>query len=358
MKKKQKDVNIEQPVIDIYAGTGYIENDGKEFVNLKTVGRKQFTKKLKTPIFIFTTCILVTILIAFLVGMGVTVNTEDAIIVSGSELYYLKSDNGYIYNMTSFNDRYLNRINTFNSYYPTISRGSICWSVVKGLSEDIGVYSKHRFTPGAPDIKLFDEAGSFLQAERGILYFAVKGDIYSVKADGTDECQKLTDGSYQTIKALIVHDGSLYYNADNRIYSMYVDGSNKSLLSEDDGMYLCVEDNKLYYITNEDDSSSNALYMINTDGSEHEYICSDPGVVLGMSIDSGWIYFTNRYDKNRIYRIHLDGKDLMRLSKHRTFEKYVPRVTNGYIYYVNIGNGNKLYKLAPDGSSDDMIITR
>jgi len=348
----KKDEVLQTDSADHLSGTGFGEDSDFSFVSERVVRRKQAVKALKSRSVFIVLLLFLLVIPIYTSGRGVKVNTRSPFVIIRNEVFFSHMNSGFImYKDFSGNNAYTLRND--NCSFLTEDEGLLYYSVIdsrrKGDAADFGVY---RVTLWGERWKLTSDAGQYVQAEDNTVVYAFDGDIYSVINFGHKEPEKLTDRSHSAIADLIVFDGRIYYNADSSVCAMNLDGTGHVVLSEDDGVMLCTDGDWLYYINRGD---SNALYKIRTDGSEREFLRTDPGVSAGMSVDKGWLYFVNRKNGNRIYRMRTDGYELTRLSKNRTFFDFVPEIRNGLIHYVNVDKGNRLYEMRPDGSAERMV---
>ncbi|WP_167693430.1 DUF5050 domain-containing protein [Sporosarcina ureae] len=64
--------------------------------------------------------------------------------------------------------------------------------------------------------------------------------------------------------------------------------------------------------------------------------------------ENGWIYYANKNDDIKLYKMKSDGSADQRLANIRANELVV---YNNWIYFSNYSNGGYLYKMRTDGSS-------
>ena len=114
----------------------------------------------------------------------------------------------------------------------------------------------------------------------------------------------LQDGDAKELVAnlasTMVMDGEwLYYNNEEVIYRMKVNGKNEQSIVEADATYLAVADEWVYYF----DYSKMGIYKVKADGTGCQKICD--GQALALHVFDEWIYY---YNTDGLYRVKIDGK--------------------------------------------------
>lgn len=67
----------------------------------------------------------------------------------------------------------------------------------------------------------------------------------------------------------------------------------------------------------------------------------------GLVVEDGWIYYINKSDGGKLYKVKTDGIDKTKLTddKIKTFN-----VSNGFMYTVEDIESQRLYKMKTDGT--------
>jgi len=169
---------------------------------------------------------------------------------------------------------------------------------------------------------------------------------------------------------IVAHHGDWYYYRNpidgDKLYKVHANGGSPIKLNEESSWYINATDEWIYYsdfknpfqkdecisiisegsIVNYSVQFTKQINLckIRTDGSERtifEDIHPDVIFVLG-----DWIYFCNKNDDNKIYKIRSNGKGLKRINKEKS--SFV-NVVGEWIYYSNDNDGGRIYKIRTDG---------
>ncbi len=136
--------------------------------------------------------------------------------------------------------------------------------------------------------------------------------IYKMKIDGTDlKLINDNDFYYESYGISVVNDKIYYIGNDINIYSMDLNGENRTALSNKATGYLAINEKYILYndypqeITESTTNNDMVTYIMNIDGSE-------PHVVNGKKLVSAciigdYIYYTN--DDKYLCKVKLDGSD-------------------------------------------------
>lgn len=183
----------------------------------------------------------------------------------------------------------------------------------------------------------------------------IDNKIYKMKTDGTEltviNDNEFNNGDYQLF---IVNDKIYYIGIDECIYTMDLEGNNKTKLNDNASGFIGVTDDYIFYnkaIENSSGDQTYVTYMMNIDGS-NEHPISDGELLYDINIVDGYIYYItkNRY----ISRMKLDGTDQKMLSDQTAYRL---NVTNDGIYYLNYyqvdgeNAGVAIYRMDLDGSN-------
>lgn len=185
-----------------------------------------------------------------------------------------------------------------------------------------------------------NHAGVFTEDDEAF-YFADNDGIY-----------KFTDsGSYllsndQVATFLNVQNGWLYYslggfnNQGVGIYKMRTDGTERTLLSNEYGMFTNVVGDWMYYM------SVNSLYKMRVDGSERTYITN----VLGTGqiiVHNDWIYYNQ---PEGLFKMRTDGSQQTKLINDNAFDM---QIVDDWLYYI--GSNNTVARISLDGNIGESI---
>lgn len=133
----------------------------------------------------------------------------------------------------------------------------------------------------------------------------------------------------------------IYYAKDKYLLRTSGDGNYKTVLNKDNPKYINVIDQWVYYTNGYDD---NKIYKIKTDGTQRTCVCMDSARYL--TVQGDWIYYTSEYAKESIYKVRTDGTERMKLTSDSA--RYL-NVVGEWIYYSNYSDSGKLYKIKTTG---------
>jgi len=171
------------------------------------------------------------------------------------------------------------------------------------------------------------------------------GMIHKIRTDGTGD----TRLNYDQSDCINVLNGWVYYYADNKIYKMRIDGTEKTLLDNDFGS-LYVIGNWIYFNSR---ANGYKIYKINTDGTNKTKVNDDSSFALNFIQD--WIYYRNSAD-GKMYRVRTDGTGRQKLNDVVVFNNI--RVIDDWIYYTNQGDQpQNIYRMKLDGSNVTRLST-
>ncbi|MDD4493088.1 MAG: DUF5050 domain-containing protein [Eubacteriales bacterium] len=176
--------------------------------------------------------------------------------------------------------------------------------------------------------------------------------FYSNFSDGGKLYKKRIDGSEKTLlsndtcrQINVVGDWVYYCNeSDKNIYKVKIDGTEKINLQKKCLYYMYVEGDWIYF-ENIDQSGFSKMKI---DGSEFSIIFSDQ--IWSASIANEWIYYSNESgddsDYRNLYKIDINGKNKTIIDKTDNIWASIPI---GNIVYYERGCG-EFFKINSDGS--------
>lgn len=187
--------------------------------------------------------------------------------------------------------------------------------------------------------------GEFAQSGNFIYYnnSADNKKFYKMKLDGSEKI-KINDDTPLNISIV---DSWIYYTNTSdyrKIYKVNLDGGNKDIVTDDKANEMVIQGDWVYYVNSSDDDN---IYKIKTDGSEKKKIVDEyDNKIAGhdLNVSGNYIYYNDK-DAKGIYRIGIDGNNLLKLNSDKA--QYM-NVVNDWIYYTT--QGDRLYKMKIDGS--------
>jgi serine/threonine protein kinase len=125
------------------------------------------------------------------------------------------------------------------------------------------------------------------------------------------------------------------------------DGSGAKIISADSAWFINVAGEWIYY-SNRDDQ--NRIYKINVDGSGRTAL-SEGGSWFVTLVD-GWLYYLDESDKYRIYKVNTEGEGRTRLSEDSA---WFINVEDNWVYYVNRSDADKVYRVRSDAGDKEPV---
>lgn len=190
----------------------------------------------------------------------------------------------------------------------------------------------------------------------GMIYYGLHSSDYISKFNLGRANEDGTAASNLNIKNLNCVNflgDSIYYSADenNTLYKANLDGSNPVKIGQGINNFYILG-NQIYYIN----SGDNSWHKMNLDGSQDSLLNFNPyneGNTSGNLTNSGavasdgeWIYYSNRLDAGKLYKIRPDGTDNFKLSDKTACNI---NVSNGWIYFMPL-DSQYIYKIKSDGT--------
>jgi hypothetical protein len=137
----------------------------------------------------------------------------------------------------------------------------------------------------------------------------------------------------------------IYYNEERDFYSglykMRIDGTGTTKVSEY-GMFINIVDDWIYT------GGLQGIFKFRTDGTGRTQIIDDS--VWGMIVVDDWIYYANRSDSSKLYRIRTNGTEREKLSDNTNC--YSVNVVGDWIYYAS---QQGIYKMRIDGTEQTKL---
>lgn len=202
--------------------------------------------------------------------------------------------------------------------------------------------------------------GKTCEKDGFIYYSGANNGLYRMKSDGTEKVKLLDD----SVADINVVDGWIYYlnvrdyneNPNSRIYKVKIDGTCKTeVYSQDDISDLIVTNKYIYYktFTSGLGDLDYAIYKMSIDGADKVMLTNEQGI-YNINYNDGYIYY-NTIDG--IYKIKDDGTDRVKLYNCNTRFMIV---NDKNIYFHSEGENysvNNVYKMNLDGKEVQKVIT-
>ena len=136
-------------------------------------------------------------------------------------------------------------------------------------------------------------------------------------------------------------------NEGGSLYKGNLTEGTASILSADAAWFINVAGEWVYY-SNRDDY--NRIYKIKTDGSGRTPIIEEGAWYL--TLVDGWLYYLDQDDEYRIYKINIDGNNRVALGDTSA---WFLQVDESWVYYVNLDDEGKIYKVSINGGDSEKI---
>lgn len=221
---------------------------------------------------------------------------------------------------------------------------------------------------GSSDIKLCEDKVSGINLYGEWIFYINKSDgmkAYKVKTDGTE---KVKFNDVET-RGISFYNNLVYCLADYQIEVTNPDGTGKTVLNSDDvTTWFDVSEKGIYFKAFNWDSKV-GLYKVGLDGSGRTKLCSDEPTGFTLSSDGQevnflygslehrldeWIYFINDSDGKKIYKVKIDGSQVVKLGDD-SVDIHSVEFLNDYIYYKNSDGSDKYYRLSSDGTQKELL---
>lgn len=185
-------------------------------------------------------------------------------------------------------------------------------------------------------------------------------NIYRVK-NGSSESETIFNGNYD-IRALNVKGNHLYFigisyddtsdddSVDNKIYKMNLDGSDLTVINDNDFSYefydMYVVKNRIYYV-----GEDRNVYKMDLNGGNRELVVQTGTGFLALN--EKYIIYNKENENGSDYTSYicsLNGKDEKQISSNRNF---TPNIVEDTIYYIN--DKQNIAKINVNGGEEEII---
>ncbi len=93
------------------------------------------------------------------------------------------------------------------------------------------------------------------------------------------------------------------------------------------------------------------LVVMRIDGSE-KGLFNDVRYTWRLNYSDGWLYYLNRDDNNKIYRVRTDNTQKTPINNESSL---LINIVGDWIYYINSNEDDKCYRIRTDGSDRQMV---
>lgn len=233
--------------------------------------------------------------------------------------------------------------------------------------DDSGLLHK-KSLDGTGDIKLCEDRVTNINLYGDWIYYINKSDnmkVYRVKTDGS---QRVRHNDAKTI-GISVYNNLVYCLVDYKIEVTNLDGTGKTILNSDDiTTWIDVSEEGIFFKAF-NWGSKVGLYRVGLDGSGRIRLCNEEPTGFSLSSDGrevnflygnfehrvdDWIYFINESDGKKIYKVKIDGSQVVKLGDESTDIRSV-EFLDRYIYYRSSDGSGKYYRVNMDGTQKQLL---
>ncbi|WP_042348768.1 DUF5050 domain-containing protein [Bacillus massiliigorillae] len=188
-------------------------------------------------------------------------------------------------------------------------------------------------------------------------YYFYDGGISKIKKDGTGRV-KIIDASKSGVIApveLTLVGNYIYYSdlmfgspgSKSGIFRLNLVNKSIDQIANMDARYYKIVNNKIYYLAYSDMNWSNkSIYVSDLNGKNKKKLT---GTVSSFTTEGSYLYYQTY---NGLYRATLDNKSKVKLTSSQA-EK--PIISDKTIYYINKSDKNKLYKMNLNGTNNSRL---
>ncbi len=193
----------------------------------------------------------------------------------------------------------------------------------------------------------------------------VNNKICKMKEDGSD-LTVINDNEFSNdcYEIYVIKDKIYYIGEDYNIYTMDLDGNNKTQLSKNKTGYLGVSDKYILYndypegtenqTEEEAENTDYVTYIMNIDGSNAKPVNGER--LYSVTLKDDYIYYTNK--EKQICKVKVDGTDQQAVYNTSAYNM---NLSGDYIYYMNYKDENSsdytvcIYRVKTDGTDNKII---
>lgn len=232
--------------------------------------------------------------------------------------------------------------------------------VTEGYTYD-PVYSLSSIrTDGFNDTLIYENSGMHDIISKNNYIYGIKNGALCRFSKENSETETLVNSG---VEKYTLTDTRVYYIANNKLSYIDVNTKENKEFSIDNVSEVLVDNNNLYVAKLE--KTKKILVRYDLEGGS-ELKLTDSQNVSYIIQDENSIYFVNKADGNKIYKIGKDGSNSTSLSdavgisdkgniKEIDGNKYL-FVSNGKLYYINPSDSNSLWSVSLSDNSKEKVI--
>lgn len=178
--------------------------------------------------------------------------------------------------------------------------------------------------------------------------------IYRMKTDGSD-LTVINDNEFhnECYEIYATQNGVFYIGTDSNIYKMDLDGSNKRLVSDNGTGYIGITDKYIIYNVEDEELADYVTYIMDIDGQNPRPILEDSRL-YSVDISGDYVYYTDN-DK-QVCRTKIDSGVSETILEATAYNL---NLNNNYLYFLNYTDAENedysvcLYRIKADGSQKE-----
>ena len=192
------------------------------------------------------------------------------------------------------------------------------------------------------------------------VYGIKDGALLKITNDGKE--RKVKTLVKQNVKGFAIYDDEIYVylNGKNIKHGIYiVDKNNKTKKIISSYINQMVVDKNYIYVVN----GSKNIIKYNKNGKQDCILVNNESIASIIQ-DENFIYFVNKKDSNKLYRVNKETKKIEKVSKNGKLtsdfkgmngDSFVG-VYDDVAYYINTKDSNKLYKSSVNKEKDEIVL--
>lgn len=261
-----------------------------------------------------------------------------------------------------------NTIGNIRNYgYATIDGNYIYYLAPNDDSSAVGIFKIKKDASGeGKELFMEDMDVVSINVSNGYVYFiGVSPDAFSETDELDNKIYKMkTNGSNLTVindnefnndcyEIYVVNDSIYYIGTDNKIYKMDLNGGNRTAVADNKTGYLGITEKYIIYNEEIGEAEDYTTYIMNLDGTNQRPIIEGQRL-YSVNISGDYVYYTNV--EKKICKTKIDSGESEVLLDTTAYNM---NLYGDYIYFLNYKDLEKedytvcLYRIKADGSEKE-----
>lgn len=181
------------------------------------------------------------------------------------------------------------------------------------------------------------------------IYIVMSSGVFNGRTAVVTNIMGNTPGNIANGGLAAIQGERVYFrsNVGSSLFVGNFQNGDTGILSTDSVWFINVYGDWIYY-SNRDDN--NRLYKLKTDGTNRT-VLSDSGAWFVTYFDN-WIYYIDEADDYKIYKVDPEGNNRIRITEDSA---WFINVFDNWVYYVNPNDGNAIYRVRVDGRGREKV---